>query len=279
MDVKEFLETVPPGRRADIAQLVDSKHVQYGFRHTLKDPMLELHCSTPECNGIRFFESKTDVSVIPGRSDLSFVHYMCRNCGKSFKTFALQTVLSADATSGSLFKYGEVPAFGPPTPARLISLIGPDKDMFLKGRQSENQGLGVAAFAYYRRVVENQKTRIFDEIIKVSERLGAAPEQLADLRKAREETQFSKAIDEIRHGLPQMLLINGHNPLSLLHSALSEGLHSQDDDQCLTLATSIRVVMVELAERLAQAIKDEATLNTAVSRLLQKKGGPPSGQE
>ncbi len=34
--------------------------------------------------------------------------------------------------------------------------------------------------------------------------------------------------------------------------------------------------MAELAERIAQAMKDEATLNTAVSRLLQKKGVSPA---
>jgi hypothetical protein len=68
--------------------------------------------------------------------------------------------------------------------------------------------------------------------------------------------------------MPQILLINGHNPLTLLHSALSGGLHDQSDEECLALATSIRVIMTELAERLGQALKDEAELNAAVSQLL-----------
>ena len=50
-------------------------------------------------------------------------------------------------TVGAL-KFGEFPAFGPPVPPRVLSLIGPDKDLFLKGRRSEIQGLGVGAFAY-----------------------------------------------------------------------------------------------------------------------------------
>ena len=73
----------------------------------------------------------------------------------------------------------------------------------------------------------------------------------------------------IKHGMPQVLLINGHNPLTLLHTALSQGVHEESDDYCLELATSIRVVLTELAERMAQALKDEAELNTAVSKLLQ----------
>jgi hypothetical protein len=71
------------------------------------------------------------------------------------------------------------------------------------------------------------------------------------------------------------------NPLTLLHSALSEGLHAQTDEECLEIATSIRVVMADFAERMGQALKDEAELTSAVSRLLNKKGtsAKPLAQE
>src|SRR5690606_30885251 len=141
-----------------------------------------------------------------------------------------------------------------------------------KGRRCENQGLGVGAFVYYRRVVENQKNRIFDEIIRVSQHLGADGQLLADLEAAKNETQFTKAVDTIKHALPQSLLVNGHNPLSLLHSALSEGVHELTDAQCLDLASSVRIVLIELADRLSQAMKDEVELNEAVNRLARKKG-------
>ena len=57
----------------------------------------------------------------------------------------------------------------------------------------------------------------------------------------------------------------------LLHSALSEGLHAQTDEECLEVATSIRLVMTELADRISTALKDEAELKQAVSRLLNRK--------
>jgi hypothetical protein len=38
------------------------------------------------------------------------------------------------------------------------------------GRRAENQGMGIGAFAYYRRVVENQKNRIIAEIKRVAEK-------------------------------------------------------------------------------------------------------------
>jgi hypothetical protein len=42
-----------------------------------------------------------------------------------------------------MLKFGEVEPFGPPTPARVITLLGPEKDYYLKGRRAENQGMGI----------------------------------------------------------------------------------------------------------------------------------------
>lgn len=159
----------------------------------------------------------------------------------------------------------------PPTPPRLIGLVGPDRELFLKGRRCENQGLGIGAFGYYRRVVESQKNRILDEVIKVATRLHMSTQKIQALADAKNQSQFSRAIEAVRDALPESLLVNGHNPFTLLHRALSAGLHDQTDEHCLALATSIRVVLAELSERLGQALKDEAELNAAVNRLLDKE--------
>jgi hypothetical protein len=164
-------------------------------------------------------------------------------------------------------------------------MIGPDRDAFLKGRRAEIQGLGIGAFAYYRRVVENQKGRIIEQIAEVATRLGAKGEILTTFEKASKETQFSSAIEAVKDSIPQSLMINGHNPLTLLHGALSEGIHAQTDEDCLEIATSIRVVLTELADRISIALRDHAELKTAVSRLLnrnqtkQAPGEPASKRE
>lgn len=232
-------------------------------------PLIELHCATESCKGIRFFESSDVYHLERGKVAQHFVTYVCRNCKRQSKIYALRSLLNDEGANGEMFKFGEIPAFGPPTPARVISILGSEREYYLKGRRAENQGLGIAAFAYYRRVVENQKNKIIDEIIRVAEKIGAPPAVIDDLNAAKKETQFSKAVAAIKHGVPQALLVNCHNPLALLHSALSEGLHAQTDERCLELATAIRVVLTDLAERLGNALKEEAELNAAVSRLLK----------
>ena len=105
-------------------------------------------------------------------------------------------------------------------------------------------------------------------MIKVAERLGAEAALIADLKAAKQQTRFSTAIESIKHALPQALFISGHNPLTLLHSALSDGLHKRTDDECLAIAVSIRVLLSELAERIGQVLKDEAELQGAVRNCL-----------
>jgi hypothetical protein len=165
-----------------------------------------------------------------------------------------------------------LPAFGPPVSPKLIKLIGGDREMFLKGRRCENQGLGVSAFVYYRRVLENQRVRILREIIKVCEKVGVSQDHIVTLRAAEAETRFSESLHMAKDVFPQALLIDGHSPLLLLHCALSEGLHAMSDEECLELASSVRVVLAELSDRMSQALKDEKDLTSAVSHLLHSRG-------
>jgi hypothetical protein len=271
MTFAEFLESCPPETTRHVSFVVKYEISQTSGR--LIAPDLQLHCGSKDCNGIRTFFS-SDSNVLSSDSELEFLTYICRNCRRTVKNFALLVRRDPDrAATARVYKLGELPPFGPPTPSRLIGLVGEDRELFLSGRRAEMRGLGIGAFAYYRRVVEAQKGRIIREIGKVAERVGASPATLALFAEAEKETQFSNAIGKIKSAMPESLLINGQNPLTLLHAALSEGLHDQSDGECLELATSIRVVLAELAERISVALRDEEELRGAVSRLLNRKSG------
>ena len=94
-------------------------------------------------------------------------------------------------------------------------------------------------------------------------------DMLTALEEAKNETQFSRALASVKNAIPQALLIDGHNPLTLLHDALSGGLHNKSDADCLGLAQDVRVVLADLADSIAQALREQAELKTAVSRLLK----------
>ncbi|MBX3512951.1 MAG: hypothetical protein KIT15_11445 [Xanthobacteraceae bacterium] len=268
----DFLEGVQPSRMQGVTDaLIPVKNQNDRFEvHT---PQIFIHCSSDACNGSRYFRRMGNAPDLYSSQPANiFLTYICSNCRSETKSFSLHLEPKASGSrEAQCYKYGELPAFGPPTPARLIRLFGGDKDIFLKGRRCEVQGLGVGAFTYYRRVVENQKTRIFDEIIRVLQAIDAQSPMIETLKRAKDETQFTKALESVKDAIPQSLLINGHNPIMLLHRALSVGVHQQTDEKCLELAHDIRVVLAELAERLSQALKDEAELGAAVSRLMNPK--------
>lgn len=207
-------------------------------------------------------------------SKQSNVHltYVCGDCQKETKRYSLWVLMGQTEGEGAAYKYGELPPFGVPVPAKVLRLFGKDAAFFLKGRQCENQGLGVGAFAYYRRVVENHKNDIFDEIVRVCETVGASQQLVQELRSAKGENSFTRAIDMIKTGLPQGLLINGHNPLTALHSALSVGLHGESDEACLEAAHAVRLVLTDLVERMALLRQDNKQLHDAVKLLLAKRG-------
>lgn len=112
---------------------------------------------------------------------------------------------------------------------------------------------------------------MLEAIINASRRLNAPSEHIGKLEAAKLETQFSRAIDSLKGAIPNELFIKGHNPLTLLHGALSEGIHALKDEECLELATSVREILFELSERIGQVLKEQAALDAAVARITHKK--------
>lgn len=278
----EFLESTPPDVHVYVSDALNSGPTSGNlYLHT---PDISLQCTSEVCSGKQRFKATESHYVSEHPWQKEFVVYVCRNCGKTYRIYAVAIIAVYEQRIALIQKFGEIPPFGPDTPPRLISLIGPDRDLFLKGRRCEIRGLGIGAFSYYRRIVENQKARIVREMARVAATLGASETDIAlfdEVAKlfdeALTETQFTTAVEKIKPAMPFALLIRGHNPLLLLHSALSDGLHDRSDEECLELAREIRLVLGELAERLSQLLKDNAELGDAVSKLLARMAAKKNG--
>ena len=156
---------------------------------------------------------------------------------------------------------------------RSYAISGKTETTSSRAASARIEGLGVGAFAYYRRVVENHKNEIFDEIIKVCETVGASQELIEELDSAKKEISFARAMGQVKTALPQGLRINGHDPLLALHNALSIGLHNESDAKCLETANDVRLVLTELIEKMSLLRQEKSELGSAVHRLIAKKGG------
>lgn len=250
--------------------------------HSLKGPYrdgeytaeigpIQLRCDAEDCVGTRFFDpiENERITLRPKGWTYAFLRFRCRHCKKTEKLYAI-AVQMVTSTCVEVFKFGERPLFGPYVPARLLKFVGEDQDMFNKGRRSESMGLGIAAFAYYRRVVENQKSRLIQHITKVARRLEADSASIDILDAAAKEIQFSRAVAMIKDAIPEVLRIKKQNPLTLLHDALSDGLHAKSDADCLEFATAIRLILTEFVQRVNAALEEHAEVEMAVSKLLNR---------
>jgi hypothetical protein len=272
---KQFLENVPPGKYKCMPDAMTYSH--YDHTWTITTPEIMLHCDSELCDDMRLFAC---VSKHEGTDSLVqniFSTYRCKNCGQKNKTFALNFVVCKDENSKKaiphVLKYGENPSFGPPTPKRVLDMTGKHREDFLKGRRCENQGLGKGAFTYYRNVVEDQKKTLIGEIIKAASILGVKQENIDLMKAAQKEAQFSKAVESIKDLIPESLLIKGHNPLTLLHDALSQGIHQNlTDEECLGYATSIRTVLAALCEKVVAVTNDDSAINAALKQLTGNGG-------
>ncbi|MEX0681606.1 MAG: hypothetical protein WD097_09515 [Balneolales bacterium] len=271
MDINHFLEGVG---------LYDCKRVEvktetYGRDlRSLSLPEINLYCDSKKCNGKRIFEytgshfGKIEISN-GGKFNIS---YRCKNCREFFKIYSIIYKV-VDNKILDVEKFGEYPSFGTRVPDSVLDLFGEgsDKKNFIKGRKSEDQGFGIGAFTYYRRVVENQKNRLIDKIIKVCRNKGMDEEDIKTFEDAKSEHSFKKSHDRIKDLIPESLFIKTHNPLTLLHNLLSIALHDKDDDYCLEQAKHIRGILTALVERIETLLKEDKSLNESLTALLKSK--------
>jgi len=265
---EDFLSTYPPGEVQAIGNLGVIRSPS--STPILIKPRLKLYCPNSVCSGVRFFDSyQTKKVTLSEKWSRIFLHYSCANCRTHSKIFAIMARWNTDIDEGEAIKVGEWPPFGPKVSARVISILGENKDLFLMGRRAEIQGLGIGALAYYRKVIENQKDHIIDELLRVVRRTGSPEPYIEKLKSAKMEKRFKEAVELISDALPQALLINGYNPLALLDQAISKGSYAHNDTDALKLATALRRILSELADRVVRALEDQTDLDEAVNFILQ----------
>jgi len=244
---------------------------------------IDVHCDHEKCGGFRRHVKIERVGYASFDTDSFYfcIGYCCSNCLVSSKVFIFKMIRDeANGLAGECTKIYQEPPFGQPIPKRLFDIIGEsNRDHFLQARRAIARGLGIGAYAYYRRIVENTKFDLISSVLKIAEATTATPDQIQLLKRAQVETQFSKAFEILRDvsAIPAVLLIDGHNPLTLLHDLLSEGIHNLEDSECLERAKEAEIVLCEIADRMQIALTERKAVKAAVTSILNRKAAAVKG--
>lgn len=263
MPNKDILEHSPLYRKVKIENIAITAD-------NLPKPNINMHCPTCKSNQtfsmINEYHENYSYANVPTGGGIFRLVYLCMHC-RSFHRFFFVRV---NEDHQWLIKVGQYPAWDISIAKDIEKLLSDNAEYYKKGLICESQGYGIAAFAYYRRVVE--------EII------GELLEEIKDLLIDNERDKFIEALEQtkstivaqekialVKDLLPPILRPEGMNPLSNLHSILSEGLHGLSDEDCLEYAIAIREVLIFLVNQVAASKQSSKDFTSSMRKLLEKK--------
>ncbi|EGR8992406.1 hypothetical protein BST55_22545 [Vibrio vulnificus] len=263
MPNKEFIEEFPLYRKFEISALPSSLD---------RLPKVNINMGCPSCKSSQTFTMRNEYHDgfgyvnYPSKGAGVRLAYVCSHCNSFERLFFVKL-----ADDGKwMMKVGQYPAWEIAGEPNVERLLGKHRSYYKKGLICESQGYGVAAFAYYRRIVEE----IIDELLSEIALL-LSPAELSDYNVALEKTKqtlvTAEKIELVKDLLPAILRPEGMNPLSALHSALSEGLHAESDQECLEFAEHCREVLVFLVNQVAASKEAAKSFTTSMRKLLDKK--------
>ena len=172
-------------------------------------------------------------------------------------------------------KVGQEPPWDISIDPTLAKALGDRVGYYKKGLINESQGYGIGAFAYYRRVVEE----IIDDLLTEIGDLLAGEEHkeyLSALEKVRQSRVAQDKIAFVKDLLPPILRPDNRNPLSILHSELSGGLHGRDDEECIRSAATVREVLEFLVRGMSARKAEASRFTESMQKLLDRKSANES---
>ena len=196
----------------------------------------------------------------------AFLTYRCTACSKYIRYFAVKF----DPENGYVIKVGQEPPWKIAMDPALDRTLGTRADYYKNALVCESQGYGIGAFGYYRRITEE----IIDELLEGIPDLmsGEEGEQYLEALEAAKKTRvIQEKIDLVKDLLPAILRPHGMNPLSTLHSILSEGLHQESDERCMELAAEVRETLVFLVNQIEVTKASSARFTDSMRRLLDRR--------
>jgi hypothetical protein len=262
MPNKEFLEEYPLFRRLKTQLPVTL--------NKFPKPPINMHCAI--CGSIQTFNMVNEYHEFfeyvnaPANDVKVRLEYLCQSCRKYTRQFQIYLSPNLDYC----YKFGQYPEWEIKIEKNLENSLGKHAKIFKKGLVCESQGYGIGAFAYYRRITENIIDELLDSIADLIDS-DKKEQYIIALEKTKATRVTQEKIDLIKDLLPSILRPNGMNPLGVLHSELSEGLHSQEDEQCLEISTHIRDILTFLLDQILLSKQTAQKFTSSMKSLLDKR--------
>lgn len=261
-DIKAFLESAPLYSWREFKK----PHIN---RSSLWIKEIDAYCEV--CEQSRPFQdlrargSGAGMAVSALKSGTSCFEFSCVSCRESHREYLVEQVL--DEENIRLQKYGERPRSRLARNRVLQKFLKDDLDNYEKAVVCLSHEYGVAAFAYFRRIVESSINRLLDLVQEDAQSSGGDQPTLDAIAELRKETPMSEKIKIANLALPSHLKPDGLNPLGRLYQVLSEGVHSLSEEECLAKAKATNECLTFLVSELASRQEHRARFKSMIGKL------------
>jgi hypothetical protein len=201
----------------------------------------------------------------PLSSGTSYFEFTCVTCRKERREFLVEQILEEKTIK--LQKYGELPRKVLERDKVLQKFFSSDSEYYEKAVVCLHHGYGIAAFAYFRRIVENNIFKLLDLIKEDAENATNKEEIKGALAELKKESPMSEKIKVANKALPEYLKPSGLNPLGRLYQVLSEGVHNLNDQECLEKTSDIQECLKYLISELSDRKKNQGRFKSMVASL------------
>lgn len=196
------------------------------------------------------------------KSKFKFIRFKCVTCEEETRNYMLYQSINDNKIT--FLKFGEFPRKDLKHNKQLSKFYKKDKDLYIKASTCLSHGFGVGAFAYMRRIVENNISNLLELI---ADGYDSDESVISALNELKKESPMSDKIEIANNALPSSLKPSGINPLKTIYKVLSEGVHKLSDEECLNKAKQIDQCMLFIISELANHKKNVEMLKENLSSL------------
>ena len=229
----------------------------------------------------------------PPDPSIKSVSYMCLRCKEKFFTVIYREMKHEERAMGrpmatglsksglpplatfqavvGVMKIGEYPPPSVALPPALSKNLGPDAAaLYRKGLQCRNNGFGLAAVGYIRRVVEDKTNELIEVAAALAESHGVDAALVAKMRQAASSIEYTRYEDKLQFAatvFPDSLKVGSINPLGTLYGLVSKGIHGLNEAQCIEIADQTTGVFDFIFTNLRAEVADRKAFADKVKKL------------
>ena len=158
---------------------------------------------------------------------------------------------------GTVTKIGQYPRHSMGVRRDFERRLGDDGELYRKALVCHTQGYGLAALAYFRRLVENKTNTLIDIVASLASVNPVAESEVPNIRLAKQEVTCEQKLRVASEAVPDSLKPGGINPLEVLHDLLTRKPSSGSEKECLETVDELREIFDHVFGQLHSQVEEQ----------------------